>query len=166
MTPARSYPKYVRGGVAQLFLVTEQLRGWRHVTVGARRTRLEFAQCVKALVDVHDKDFERIVLVMDQLNTHSMASLYTAFPPAEVRRLAAKLEIHHTPKHGSWLNMAELESSVIARQCLGPTPARRSDHGGHRDRLGRAPQCRDSQHRLAPHHLRRPDQVATSLPGI
>lgn len=117
-TPARSDPEYVRGGVAQLFLVTEPLRGWRQVTVGARRTRLEFAQCIQQLIDVHYPDAERIVLVLDQLNTHSTASLYAAFPPAEARRLAAKLEIHHTPKHGSWLNMAELELSVLARQCL------------------------------------------------
>ena len=115
---AKHDPEYVRGGVAQLFLVTEPLRGWRAVTVGTRRTRLEFAQCVKALVDAQYPDAERIVLVMDQLNTHSTASLYAAFPPAEARRLAAKLEIHHTPKHGSWLNMAELELSVLARQCL------------------------------------------------
>lgn len=115
---AKHDPEYVRGGVAQLFLVTEPLRGWRHVLVGARRTRLEFAACIQALVDVHYPDAERIVLVMDQLNIHAIASLYAAFPPAEARRLAAKLEIHHTPKHGSWLNMAELELSVLARQCL------------------------------------------------
>jgi hypothetical protein len=116
--PAKADPEDVRGGVAQLFLVTEPLRGWRHVTVGPRRTRSEFAQCIKMLVDEHYPDAERIVLVMDQLNIHSTASLYAAFPPAEARRLAAKLEIHHTPKHGSWLNMAELELSVLARQCL------------------------------------------------
>lgn len=116
--PARHDPEYVRGGVAQLFLVTEPLRGWRHVTVGTQRTRLEFAQCVKDLVDVHYPNAERIVLVMDQLNIHSTTSLYAAFPPAEARRLSAKIEIHHSPKHGSWLNMAELELSVLARQCL------------------------------------------------
>jgi hypothetical protein len=116
--PAKADPEYVRGGVAQLFLVTEPLRGWRHVTVGARRTRKEFAHCVKALVDTHYPDAARIVLVLDQLNIHGTASLYATFPPEEARRLAAKLEIHHTPKHGSWLNMAELELSVLARQCL------------------------------------------------
>jgi hypothetical protein len=115
---AKHDPEYVRGGVAQLFLATEPLRGWRHVIVGARRTRLEFAACVKELVDVHYPEAARITLVMDQLNIHAIASLYAAFPPAEARRLAAKLEIHHTPKHGSWLNMAELELSVLARQCL------------------------------------------------
>lgn len=116
--PARVDPEYLRGGVAQLFVVTEPLRGWRHVTVGERRTRREFAQCLKELVDVYYADAERIVLVLDQLNIHSTASLYAAFPPAEARRLAAKLELHYTPKHGSWLNMAELELSVLARQCL------------------------------------------------
>lgn len=128
--PARHDAEYVRGGVAQLFVVTEPLRGWRHVTVGARRTRREFAQCVKDLVDRQYPDAERIVLVLDQLNIHSTASLYAAFPPAEARRLAAKLEMHHTPKHGSWLNMAELELSVLARQCLAtrlPTEAAMRD---------------------------------------
>ena len=115
---ARSDPEYVRGGVANLFLVTEPLAGRRHVLVSDQRTRLDFAACVKDLVDIRYPDAERIVLVMDQLNTHSPASLYAAFPPAEAARLAAKLEIHYTPKHGSWLNMAEIELSVLARQCL------------------------------------------------
>jgi hypothetical protein len=116
--PARHDPEYVRGGVANLFLVTEPLRGWRHVVVSGQRTRLDFARCVKELVDVHYPHAERIVLVMDQLNTHSPASLYAAFPPAEAKRLTDKLEIHHTPKHGSWLNMAEIELGVLERQCL------------------------------------------------
>ena len=115
---ARHDPEYVRGGVANLFLVTEPLRGWRAVLVGERRTRLDFARCVKELVDVHYAGAEKVVLVMDQLNTHSPASLYAAFPAAEAKRLADKLEIHHTPKHGSWLNMAELELAVLQRQCL------------------------------------------------
>ena len=116
--PARHDPEYVRGGVVNLFLVCEPLRGWRQVRVSDRRTRLDFAACVKELVDVHYPAAETIVLVMDQLNTHSPASLYEAFPPAEAKRLAAKLEIHSTPKHGSWLNMAELELSALQRQCL------------------------------------------------
>ncbi len=116
--PARHDPEYVRGGVANLFLVTEPLRGWRAVLVSDQRTRRDFARCVKALVDVHYPDAERIVLVLDQLNTHSPASLYSVFPPAEAKRLADKLEVHHTPKHGSWLNMAALELSVLQRQCL------------------------------------------------
>jgi hypothetical protein len=117
--PARHDPEYVRGGVANLFLVTEPLRGWRAVQVSQQRTRLDFAQCVKDLVDVHYPTAERIVLVMDQLNTHSPTSLYAAFPPTEAKRLADKLEIHYTPKHGSWLNMAEIELAVLQRQCLG-----------------------------------------------
>ena len=116
--PARHDPEYVRGGVANLFLVTEPLRGWRAVRVSDQRTRLDFAACVKELVDVHYPAAEKIVLVLDQLNTHSPASLYAAFAPVEAKRLADKLEIHHTPKHGSWLNMAELELSVLQRQCL------------------------------------------------
>lgn len=115
---ARSDPEYVRGGVANLFLVTEPLRGWRHGTVSPQRTRIDFALCVRELVEVHYPNAERIVLVLDQLNTHAPASLYAAFPPEEARRLTEKLELHHTPKHGSWLNMAELELSVLARQCL------------------------------------------------
>jgi hypothetical protein len=109
---------YVRNGVASLFLAFEPLAGWRTVTVADHRRRLEWAGFVKSLVDGRYKDAEKIVLVMDQLNTHSPASLYEAFEPAEARRIAEKLEIHHTPKHGSWLNMAEIELSVLGRQCL------------------------------------------------
>ena len=116
--PGRHDPEYARGGVANLFLVTEPVRGWRQVRVSQQRTRLDWAACVKELVDVHYPDADQIVLVMDQLNTHSPASLYAAFPPADAKRLAAKLEIHYTPKHGSWLNMAEIELSVLQRQCL------------------------------------------------
>ena len=116
--PARYDPEYGRNGVANLFLVAEPLRAWRSVLVSEQRTRLDFAACVKHLVDVHYPAAEQVVLVMDQLNTHSPASLYEAFPPAEAKRLADKVEIHHTPKHGSWLNMAEIEWSALQRQCL------------------------------------------------
>jgi DDE superfamily endonuclease len=116
--PVRHDPEYVREGVVNLFLVTAPLRGWRHVRVSQQRTRIDFAQCIKDLVDVHYPEAEQIILVLDQLNTHSPASLYEAFPPAEAKRLADKLEIHATPKHGSWLNMAEIELSVLQRQCL------------------------------------------------
>jgi DDE superfamily endonuclease len=108
----------VRHGVASLFLACEPLRGWRHVAVTAQRRRSDWAHFVRALLDGRYRDAERIVLVMDQLNTHSAASLYEAFPPDEARRLAERLEIHHTPKHGSWLNMAEIELSALARQAL------------------------------------------------
>jgi len=116
--PARHDPEYARGGVVNGFLVSEPLRGWRHVRLSDRRIRIDFAQCIKELADVHYPAAERIVLVLDQRNTHSLASLYQAFPPAEAKRLADRLEIHYTPNHGSWLNMAEIELSILARQCL------------------------------------------------
>jgi hypothetical protein len=116
--PARHDPEYSREGVVNLFVVCEPLRGWRQVRVSQQRTRIDWAHCIKDLVDVHYPDAERIVLVMDNLNTHSPASLYAAFPPAEAKRLADKLEIHYTPKHGSWLNVAEIELSILQRQCL------------------------------------------------
>jgi hypothetical protein len=110
--------EYVRQGTANLFIITEPLRGWRHVTVTDQRRRTDFAHVIQDLVDVQYPEAECIVLVMDNLNTHTPASLYEAFEPAEAKRLADKLEIHYTPKHGSWLNMAEIELSVLARQCL------------------------------------------------
>ena len=116
--PVRHDPEYERKGVVNCFLVSEPLRGWRQVRLSERRTRIDWAHCVKELADVSDPDAERLVLVMDQLNTHSPASLYEAFSPAEAKRLADRLEIHYSPKHGSWLNMAEIELSVLARQCL------------------------------------------------
>jgi hypothetical protein len=115
---ARHDSEYARVGVVNLFLVTEPLRGWRQVRISQQRTRLDFARCIRELVDVHYPEAERIVLVLDQLNTHSPASLYEAFAPAEAKRLTDKLEIHYTPKHGSWLNMAEIELSALQRQCL------------------------------------------------
>jgi DDE superfamily endonuclease len=116
--PVREDYEYERRGVANLFLVAEPLRGQRHVTVTDHRTAQDFATVIKDLVDVRYPHAERITLVLDNLNTHSIASLYATFPPAEAKRLADKLELHHTPKHGSWLNIAEIEFSVLARQCL------------------------------------------------
>jgi hypothetical protein len=110
--------EYVRNGTANLFMAFEPLAGWRHVAVTDTRTRKDFAWFVRDLVDGRYKEAEKVVLVMDQLNTHGIASLYEAFTPAEARRIADKLEVHHTPKHGSWLDMAEIELSVLARQCL------------------------------------------------
>jgi hypothetical protein len=115
---ARVDPEYVRAGVVNLFVVSEPLRGWRQVYLRQRRTRIDWAHCIQELVDVHYPEAEQIVLVVDQLNTHSPASLYATFPPTEAKRLADKLEIHYTPKHGSWLNMAEIELSMLSRQCL------------------------------------------------
>jgi hypothetical protein len=116
--PAREDYEYQRHGVCNVFLVCEPLRGWRHVTVSARRTRIDWAHCVKDLLDVCYPDAEQVVLVQDNLNTHTPASLYAAFEPAEAKRLADRLELHSTPKHGSWLNMAEIELSVLSEQCL------------------------------------------------
>ena len=110
--------EYRRNGVVNLFMMFEPLQARRHVKVMEQRTRKDFAQCIRELVDVHYPDAEKIVLVLDNLNTHSEGSLYEAFEPAEARRLAEKLEIHYTPKHGSWLNMAEIEIGVLSRQCL------------------------------------------------
>jgi hypothetical protein len=98
--------------------MSEPLKGGRHVRVRQQRTRIDFAHVIRQLCDELYADAEKIVLVMDQLNTHNTASLYEAFMPAKARRLAEKLEIHHTPKHGSWLNMAEIELSVLSRQCM------------------------------------------------
>lgn len=110
--------EYAREGVVNLFLFCEPLCGRRWVTVTERRTKVDWAQQIKELVDVRYPEAERIVLVMDNLNTHGPASLYEVFPPAEAKRLTDKLEIHYTPKHSSWLNMAEIELSVLRRQCL------------------------------------------------
>jgi hypothetical protein len=111
-------PEYRRCGTASVFLMSEPLKGKRHVRVRQQRTRIDFAHVIRELCDGLYADAEKIVLVMDQLNTHNTASLYEAFEPSEARRLAEKLEIHHTPKHGSWLNMAEIELSVLSRQCM------------------------------------------------
>lgn len=106
---------YVRNGVSNLFLAFEPLAGWRHVEVTDTRTRRDWAHFVRDLVDGRYRDADVVVLVMDQLNTHSVASLYEAFAPAEAERVASRLEVHHTPKHGSWLNMAEIELSALGR---------------------------------------------------
>lgn len=111
--------EYRRNGVVNLFMMFEPLKTQRHVKVTDQRTRLDFAECIRELVDVHYPTAEKIVLVMDNLNTHTIGSLYEAFAPAEARRLAEKLEIHYTPKHGSWLNIAEIEIGILSRQCLG-----------------------------------------------
>jgi len=115
--PERIYYEYERNGTANLFMVFEPLAGRRRVKVTDRRTAIDFAEVIRETVDGHPTA-DKIVLVMDNLNTHKMASLYEAFPPEEARRLIERLEIHYTPKHGSWLNMAETELSVLTKQCL------------------------------------------------
>jgi hypothetical protein len=115
---AREDADYVRHGSVNGFLACAPHLGWRHLTITARRTAIDFAHALRAVVDVHFPAAERIVLVLDNLNTHRPAALYQAFPPAEAWRILEKLEWHFTPKHGSWLNIAELELSVLQRQCL------------------------------------------------
>ena len=116
--PERIDYEYERGGVMNLFLFCEPLRGQRWVDVTEQRTKADWAHQIKDLVDVRYPQAERIRLVLDNLNTHTPGALYEVFAPAEAKRLAAKLEIHYTPKHGSWLNIAESELSVLSRQCL------------------------------------------------
>jgi transposase len=115
---ARYDTEYERNGVSNIFMFFEPLQGKRYVEVTDQRTAVDWAYQIRDLVDVHYPHAERITLVMDNLNTHSGASLYKAFEPKEARRILEKLEIHYTPKHGSWLNMAEIELSILSRQCM------------------------------------------------
>lgn len=117
--PARQDYEYRREGVANLFVAVAPLAGVRQVTVTAQRTKADFARFVRELVEDHYPQAERVVLVLDNLNTHTRGALYDTFPPEQARRLWHKLEVHYTPKHASWLNMAEIELSVLSRQCLG-----------------------------------------------
>jgi len=116
--PARFDTLYRRNGVAVLFMFFEPLAGWRQVNVTESKTRIDWAHQIKALLDEHYPDARKVHLVLDNLNTHNGASLYEAFEPAEAHRLLARLEFHYTPKHGSWLNVSEIELSVLSRQCL------------------------------------------------
>jgi len=117
-TVARYDTEYERNGVSNVFMFFEPLQGKRYVEVTDQRTAVDWAHQIRNLVDVHYPYAKRITLVMDNLNTHTGASLYKAFEPKEARRILEKLEIHYTPKHGSWLNMAEIELSILSRQCM------------------------------------------------
>jgi len=116
--PARIDYEYERNGTANLFMFFAPLEGWRHIKVTARRTAIDYAHALKDLADQHFPEARKIILVQDNLNTHKPASLYEAFPPAEARRLVERFEWHYSPKHGSWLNMAESELAVLSNQCL------------------------------------------------
>ncbi len=116
--PARRESTYERNGVSDLFMFFAPLENWRHVAVTDRRTAVDWAHCMRDLADVYFPDAKRIVIVQDNLNTHAPAALYAAFPPAEAKRIWDRLEFHYTPKHGSWLNMAEIELRILSRQCL------------------------------------------------
>jgi len=116
--PQRYDYEYKRRGTCNLFMFFAPHEGWRHVEVTDQRTKVDFAHCMQALVDGYFPEAEMIQVVFDNLNTHTPAALYETFPPAEARRILQRLDFHYTPKHGSWLNMAEIELSVLARQCL------------------------------------------------
>jgi hypothetical protein len=116
--PARVDYEYERNGTANLFMMFAPLEGWRHVKVTDRRTAVDYAHTLKDLSDIHFPAAKKITLVQDNLNTHAKASLYEAFPAGEARRLAERFEFHYTPKHGSWLDMAESELGVLSSQCL------------------------------------------------
>jgi hypothetical protein len=117
-SPTKRDYEYERKGVCNQLMMCEPLRGWRHVRVSERRTRRDYAQCIRELADVFYPDAKQIRLVQDNLNTHDGASLYEAFPPQEARRILDKIEWHSTPKHASWLNMAETEIRIMNGQCL------------------------------------------------
>ncbi len=110
--------EYKRNGTCNIFLFFQPLLGWRHVEVTEQRTKLDFASCMKALTDEYFPEAEAIKVVLDNLNTHNPAALYEAYKPEEARRILRKLDFHYTPKHGSWLNMVEIEISVLSEQCL------------------------------------------------
>lgn len=116
--PLRIDDEYVRNGTAEIFIEVEPLTGRRHVGVSAHRARVDWAQWIKGMLDERYPEATRVRLVVDNLNTHTIASLYETFPPQQARALAERLDIHYTPKHGSWLNIAEIELSVLKGQCL------------------------------------------------
>ena len=156
--------EYERNGVSNLFMLFAPLEGWRRVEVTDRRTKADWARVVKQLVDEDYPHKDRIVLVMDNLNTHHPASLYEAFEPAEARRIAERLEVHYTPKHGSWLDMAEIEIGVMARQCLNrriPDQSALRPGGGS---VAATAQPGRNTGGLALHHLGCPHQAQVPLP--
>lgn len=152
--PKRCDHEHVRAGTANLFMMVEPLLGWRKVDVTMRRTKVDFAMQVKELADIHYPQAERVVLVMDNLNTHRMSSLYEAFQPEEARRLIERIEVVHTPKHGSWLNMAECELSVLEKQALGERVGSESEL---RERVAAWESNRNTSFRGIDWQLRTPD---------
>ena len=160
---ARIDYEYERNGTANLFMLFAPLEGWRHIKVTDRHTAIDYAHVLKDLADVHFPHKTAIMLVQDNLNIHSKASLYEAFPPAEARRLVERFEWHYTPKHGSWLDLAESELGVLAAQCLDRRiPDKQNSHRRNRC-LGVRPQCPSHQVRLALHHQKRSCQTQASI---
>jgi hypothetical protein len=164
--PKRYDYEYERNGTANLFMMFAPLEGWRHVKVTDRHTAVDYAQVLKELSDTHYPDASKIVLVQDNLNTHKPASLYEAFPAEQARRLVERFEWHYTPKHGSWLDMAESELSVLSTQCLDRRIADKADPDRGSPRMGRQPQQQAREGGLAVHHRRCPHQAEAALPRI
>ena len=156
--------EYIRCGTCSIFVWVEPLRGWRRVQALSQRTRIDWAGQVKQLLTVDYPDAETVVLVMDNLNTHGIASLYEAFEPEEAFALAQRLEIHHTPKHGSWLNIAEIELSALTRQCLDRRISNLDILNTELAAWQERHQHRPTSGRLAVHHPRRTHQTAPPLP--
>ena len=163
---ARHDYEYERNGVANLFMMFAPLEGWRRVEVTDRHAAADYATVLKDLSDVHFPGAEKIGLVQDNLSTHTPASLYAAFPAPEARRLAERFEWHYTPKHGSWLDMAESELAVLTRQCLSrriPDKQTLDKRGG---RLGAPPKQASRQSRLAIHNSRSPRETQKAIPPL
>jgi hypothetical protein len=161
--PACYDSEYKREGTANLFLFVQPLRGWRHVNVTHQRTKQDFAQQMRLPVDDYFPTAERIRLVLDNLNTHTPAALYGVLPPREARRITRKLELHYTPKHGSWLNMAECELAVLAGQCLDRRISTIDTLAGGNRRLGRPTQPTPDQNPLAVQYRGGSDQTQAPL---
>ena len=163
--PKRYDYEYQRNGTANLFMMFAPLEGWRHVEVTDRHTAVDYAQILKDLSDKHFPNVSQIVLVQDNLNTHKPASLYEAFPAAEARRLVERFEWHYTPKHGSWLDMAEAELGGAVGTVSRSAHPRQADPDRGSRRLGRRSQQEPYHSRLAVHHRRRPRQAEEAIPG-
>ena len=162
--PARCDYEYERNGTANLFMLFAPLEGGRRVKVTDRHTAVDYAHVLKDLADIHFSGARTIVLIQDNLNVHSKASLYEAFPAAEARRLVERFEWRYTPKHGSWLNLAESELGVLSSQCLDRRiPRQRNPRRGSR-RLGARPQRQSRQGQLALHNPRRSHQTQAPIP--
>ena len=162
--PARFDYEYERNGTANLFMMFAPLEGWRHVKVTDRHTAVDYAHVLKDLADRHFAKATTIVLVQDNLNIHSKASLYEAFPAAEARRLVERFEWHYTPKHGSWLDLAESELAVLSRQCLDRRIPDTQTLIDEIASLGERPKCQSRKGQLALHNTQRPHQAQAPLP--
>ena len=155
--------EYKRNGTANLFVFLDVHRSWRRVKVTDRRAAVDFAQCMRDLVDLHFPETEKIRVVMDNLSTHSPSSLYNSFPPAEARRILRRLEFHHTPKHASWLNMVEIEIGVLRTQCLDRRIDQSEPPRVRTRRLGKTPKRERRANQLDVLHRKSPRKTRKGL---